>query len=104
MFALLSRIQIIMVRVLFIGINNITFRSNRLRVRIPVGAFGERDQLFGEVDHGVKEDHRQRTALDGQGIKVPGHRRRAVHLPANYSGEKKGLTSGKLAELACRFH
>lgn len=58
MFALLSRIQIILVRVLFVGINNITFRSNRLSVRIPVGAFGERDQLFGEFDHGVKEDHR----------------------------------------------
>lgn len=75
-----------------------------MRVRNPVGAFGERDQLFGEVDHGVREDHRQRTALDGRGIKVPGYRRRVVHLPANCSGEKKDLTSGRLAKLACRFH
>jgi hypothetical protein len=52
----------------------------------------------------VKEDHRQRTTLDGRGSKVPGYRCRAVHHPANCSGEKKDLTSGRLARLACRFH
>ena len=51
-------------------------------------------RLFSDVDHGVKEDLRQRTALDGRGNKVLGYRRQVIHLPANCSGEKRTLQAG----------